>query len=129
VAGAACCALTLAACGAGSNPLGSGEFDPRIGEEFVKDKVVADVQANVAIDATEVEEPVVTCEQRQPVGEEPTDEGIFTCKATVDDTDGKTVGHETWEIGIEIDPQTSDSVVRSAERLKSTIGEAPQPTG
>lgn len=122
----ACCAA-VAGCG-GSSPE-EGQYDPRIAEEFVKDKVIADVQANVAFDATEVEEPVVTCEQNEPVSDEPTDEGIFTCEATVDDADGKTVGRETWEVGIEVDPQTSDSVVRSSERLKSTIGEAPQPTG
>ncbi len=127
MAAAFCCAAITTGCG-GSTPE-SGEYDPRIAEEFVKDKVIADVQANVAFDATEVEPPVVSCEQEEPVGEEPTDEGIFTCEATVEDSDGKTVGRETWEVGIEVDPQTSDSVVRSSERLKSTIGEAPQPTG
>ena len=123
---AACCAA-VAGCG-GSSPEG-GEYDPRIAEEFVKDKVIADVQANVALAASDLGQPVVSCEQEEPTSEEPTDEGIFTCDATVDDADGKTVGRETWEIGIEIDPATSDSVVRAAERLKSTIGEAPQPTG
>jgi len=127
VVAAAACTLVAGGCGA-SAPEG-GEFDPRVPEGFVKDKVVADVRANVALDATELEEPVVDCTQQEPTGEEATDEGVFDCEATIEDPDGQTVGRQRWEIGVEIDPQTADNIVRSAERISSTIGEAPQPTG
>ena len=120
--------LSMAACGGSTAPEG-GDYDPGVAEEFVADKVIADVQADVALATTDVEVPEVNCKQARPSGQEATDTGLFDCAATVEDRDGETVARERWDVGVEIDPQTNGGVVRSAERVSSSIGEAPEPTG
>lgn len=123
---AAIVALGLAACGGGSGPEG-GDYDPGVAEEYVRDNVRADIGSDVALADQDVEDPSVDCVQEDPGGEDPTDEGIFACDVVIDNADGETLGREEWEVAVEIDPQTGDAVVRGAERLDSTITEAPSP--
>ena len=117
--------LPLGACGGGSPQ--EGNFDPSIAEQFVRDKVIADVQSDLSLRTEDLEDPTVTCTEEEGGGEQPTDEGVFTCDAEVTNVDGKTLGRERWSVAVEIDPQSSDTVVRSSERLASSIGAAPEP--
>lgn len=102
-------------------------FDPSIAEEFVRDKVIVDVQSDLSLQTTDLEDPSVTCTQEEAGGEEPTDEGIFNCDAEVKSVNGKTVGRERWDVAVELDPSSSDTVIRNSERVSSTIGVAPEP--
>jgi hypothetical protein len=122
---AAAGALGLTACG-GSGPEG-GEFDPGVAEEYVRDNVRADIGSDVSLATKETEDPSVDCIQEDPGGEEPTDQGVFACDVVIDDAEGRTLGREEWQVSVEIDPQSGDAVVRGAERLSSTITEAPTP--
>lgn len=118
--------LSIGACGGGGQPE-AGQFDPSIAEEFVSDKVIVDVQSDLSLKTEDLEEPSVACTQEETPPEGSMEEGVFTCDAEVKDAAGRTVGEERWEVAVELDTQTSGTVIRNSERVSSTIGEAPEP--
>ncbi len=114
----------LGACGKETTP---GEFDPRIAEEFVRNKARADIQSNPALAVQEPQDPEVECREESPESTDPAAATRFQCNVRILDPEGAKLGKQTWEALVEFDSVSGDSVVRETRRLSSSVDPAPQP--
>jgi hypothetical protein len=122
---AACGGMLVGGCGGGGPE--EGGFDPGIAEEFIRNKALADVRSNPALEVQDPQEPSVTCEETKSGEEQRVQATLFSCEVTVVSANDEELGRQTWEAAVEVDPVTNDSVVRSSRRIKSTFAPAPSP--
>jgi hypothetical protein len=120
-------ALSLLAAACGSGDTETLELDPAVAEEVIADKARADIGSNPAFVPVDVEDPQVQCSERAPNESLPEDATLFGCEVQIVDADGKRIGSQEWEALVELDPQTSDAIVRGARRVETTIPPAPRP--
>lgn len=118
--------VSALAVGCGEEPT-AADFDPTVAEEYVRNKARADVRANPELSVQAPQSPDVTCRERTPEDGPPPEEdetATFICDVKILSRSDRPLGRQTWRTEVELEPATTDTIVRSSRRLGSTIDPA-----